>query len=282
MLNHLLILSILTCGQQEGASKIIQRHEDALSRLHSIRATYESRRSADGGKSWKRAARISLLKSGQKERFHEIIYGGSYAGQWRDTLSHRDLAYSLTEFRMLTGLDPDHPPRFPLSGQEEPRINAAIYPPEPEGPYGRKNSLARTLLLIPATTFSLRELYDASRSRGVKKAADGEGWTFSLDAPDGGYSYIVTVSPEHNYGISRVTMRSKGDDSPGVRPWYLTSEVTEFYDYESGFSLPKSIHTSNERDAMERFEGSLTVESINAPIPDADLALRVSPGDQSK
>jgi hypothetical protein len=281
MPSYLIILAALACGQQEEARQVIERHEEALSRLHSIRARYESVRSGDGGKTWMRASRITFLRSGQKERFHETIFGGTLAGQWRDMLSHRDLAYSPEDYRIMTGYDPDHPPRLPLTGQEEPRINAAIHPPVPIGPYGRKNSFAAVLLLIPAANSSLGQLYDASRTKDVRKVrggSEGEGWIFSLETPDGSYSYVVTVSHKHNYAISGVAMKSRGDRSAGIPPWDTTSEVTEFYDYDFGLSLPRTIRTSNRNDPRELFEASLAVESINTPIPDAELALEFPAG----
>jgi hypothetical protein len=281
MLSIIIMSSLVVVGWADDANQIIKQHEDALSRLHSIRATLESRRSTDRGATWKPSSKIRIAKSGQRERFHETVYGGYFAGQWRDGIGHRDLAYGPSEWKFMSGFDPDNPPHLPLKGDESPRVNGAIYPPEPTGPHGRKVSWTRFLLLIPASNYSLRELYNASRVKTLKQSNDGsaaETPTFFLESPDGMYNYIVSLSREHNYCICKLITENKGDRTGKIAPSKFTEEVMSFYDYEWGLSLPKLIRTSNAYEQDVVSEQVTMVESINVPIPDSELLLEFPPG----
>jgi hypothetical protein len=280
MLARIELLCLLTLGADSNADRVIQKHEDALSRLHSIRATVVSRRSTDAGKTWRPNIEISIVKSGQRERFHEISHGGTYAGQWRDGLSHRDFAYSRSDYKIMAGVDPRVPPKLPLTGLEKPPVSGAIFPPDQSGPHGHKVSWTLSLLFIPDSGYSLGELYRISKKKSFRTGMDvgGEVYIFSIVNPGGQFSHEVTLSPHHNYSISKLSTKYTGDKEAGIPPYFYIEDVDEFYDYDLGLSIPRMTHITNESDRNERVNKTITVESINVPIPEAELELEFLPG----
>lgn len=278
MLPRLALLTITLWSSGPDAQQVIQMHEDALSRLHSIRVTIVSSRSTDGGATWIRAEETSVVKSGRKERFHETLYGAYDAGEWWNSLTHRDLEYSPTEFKIMTGLDPQKAPASPSVGQN--RLMGAIWAPVSLGPHGRNVAWTRELLFIPGAV-PLRQLYHDSRKKEVKRLAgpdQEDGVVFTLETPDGRHSYEVVVSPKHNYGISSLVTRYRGDKSAGIPPSHALERVQEFYDYDFGLSIPKVVRGASETDPNLRTERVITVESVNTPIPESELELEFLPG----
>jgi hypothetical protein len=281
VLGSIVVLGALMCGQDAEAARIIQRHEDALCHMHSFRATSECRRSSDGGNTWKLASRISYRRSGQKERIHETMYGGRSSGSWTESYSHRDLAYGPTEFRIMTGFDPENPPRLPLTGQESPLVGGAIYGPERGPSYGRQTIFSVAMMLVLMPNYTLKDLYNESKTKVVKPGRDatgGETWDFTLETPDKRFAYVISVSPDHNFAISKRHSTWRRGTAEGRKESISTNEVLEFYDYDFGLSFPKRIRSSNTADPAERFETVVTIESINAPIVEAELALEFPPG----
>ncbi len=279
MLTQLSLLAALVCGAENDAEQILRKHEDALSRLHSIRATVVSPRSTDGGATWKPMLEITVAKSSRKERIHEVMHGGYYAGQWRVFLTERDLAYSPTNFKIIAGVDPGQPTDLPLSGEKRP--SGAIYPPVPVGAHGRNVSWSRALLLIPSNAYSLRELYRVSNRKSFRRGAGPRGEEveiFSLDVPGGEFTQEVSLSPQHNYAISRLSTRYKGNKEAGVPPHNYIEEVEDYYDYEFGLSIPKKVRVTSEYEPNIRMDKTITIESINVQIPDSELDFEFPPG----
>lgn len=259
---------------------LIARHEDHLGRIYTFRAVLTARMSRDDGRSWEPLSETTVVRRGAEERSHETIHGSLLAGRWRDDHRDRDVSYSASEKRLMDGYDPARPPSLPLTGSEEPEIKGAIFVPEPVGPAGRKSAWARALLFLPDGAYSLRELYEGSRSREVRPGRDERGrdtWEFHLDSRGRQYRHVVSICPEHGYAISENRTRYVGDPASGLEPYELVESVVEFR-RAGDVWVPALIR------GVGRFEETLTSEllvsevEVNRPVADADVAMEFPAG----
>jgi hypothetical protein len=136
------------------------------------------------------------------------------------------------------------------------------------------------LLFLPSDV-SLRELYNSSPHKSVKWLAEPgqeETAVISMTTPDRRTTFEISISPKHNYAISKVMTKSSGIREKGFPPKHSLEKVVEFYDYDFGLSIPKLVHVSSETEPDVTSERRVLVESINTPIPSADLDLEFLPG----
>jgi len=196
-------------------------------------------------------------------------------------ITHLDEAYTPTETRSLSGLDPEASrPRIPLSGQDVSTIRGGIMAPRPASTEGRKVGWNRMLMINPDVRYSLRDLYVRSRNRTLKRGRSDDGastWEFTLSSPDDAFSYVVTLSPDHGYLISGLTMRY-ADKTPGAEEVVEISSVQEYMTDASGLTLPKSSRSRRGPKGDEVFEVTLRDLEVNRPIADEDLALEFPAG----
>lgn len=263
--------------------QLIARRDDSLGAIHSIRATIEGRISTDGGQTWQPMYLMEVRRSGARERIHVRDFGIRVGGEWREGSSYRDFAYSPSEMRTMRGLDPDHPPRLPLSGEDVDRIKGNILSAVPMGAHGHTNMGTVALLLVPDPRYSLRELFAASKTKSLKHTrieGVGETWEVGLTAPDGKFSYTISLVPGKSHGIGKLVTRYGDLDSPQGQVVTYTRTVDEYLEVQPGLFLPRVVRSTESTGPNINKINEITLKNvvINQPIPEAELALDFPPG----
>ena len=199
MIGILLVFAALGAeGAPDGLS-LIEKNENTLARIHTMRLSVEGRRSVDEGETWSQMYEYTARRSGTRERTHTKSYGVVRDDQWVAERTELDFGYTERETRALSGLALGYRPRTPLEGRDVDRIKGGIQAPTAQGPQGRNVLWSRSLLIVPEGRYSLRGLYAASPSRKVQPSAVDAGrrtWTLFLNAPDGHFFYEITFAPD--------------------------------------------------------------------------------------
>jgi hypothetical protein len=273
------ILASVLIAQNPSVESALKKHEEGLRAIHSLSMELSSRRSADDGKTWTPVSDSRWKRSGQRERLQTHSFGSSFNGVWQSGESFRVMASDSTEMRLLDGVDLEGLTLRKVNPVDQPRIHAVISIPTPLGPHGR-SSVSSEMLLFTFGGHGLREVVGHSLSNPVALGSDELGftWDLTVDGHDG-FHYKICLSPEHHLAVSKVETDYSGNSATGIRPYRRTDQVASFHDDPAGFSIPTLIRTTETYDigkkSAERFlrELVVTIGSINAPIPDKDLAL---------
>ena len=183
MMKIFFLVAVSCCGGLGEFDPILDKHEANYRRIHSLRITFEGRRSDDGGKNWLPMFAFQVCRSGRDERAHVKRFGSSVAGEWKVEDSLGDVAFSEKETRLLSGFDPAKPPRVPSEGLDVSLIKGNINSPTPVGPHGRTTLWTSLLLLVPDGCYSLRELIEGAKNRSLIRV--GSNWKCEASAPDG-------------------------------------------------------------------------------------------------
>lgn len=86
----LLLISVCSVADEPVTAEwLIDKNEATLARIHSLRATVESRGSFDGGSTWQALETIQLIRSGSRERVSREIHTMPDNGVFERVLVHR-------------------------------------------------------------------------------------------------------------------------------------------------------------------------------------------------
>lgn len=278
-----LMFALVSLGADDPSeiNRLIARHDDGLAKIHSIRATIEGRISNDGGQTWTPKLTMECRRSGERERLHIRDFGIVVDGEWREETNLSDYAYSSAEMRSLGGLDPDHPPRLPLSGEDVSQIKGNILPAVSLGAHGYANAWTLALLFVPDVRYSLRDLSAASKNKSLKHVdieGVGEAWDVGLNAPDGKCSYTVSLIPGKSYAIGKLVTRYRDPNSAQAKAVTYTRTVLEYLEAQPGLFLPRVIRSTESTNPKKISEVTLKSVVMNQPIPEAELTLEFPPG----
>ena len=108
----LIVTLALAADPSVNAEWLISKNEEALGRIHSLRATLEARGSMDGGTTWTAMQTMRLVKSGSRERVRLVMKASpvgdaivARAANFQDWLNTPEGAWG------LDGMDVDYPPK---------------------------------------------------------------------------------------------------------------------------------------------------------------------------
>lgn len=268
----LLLLGLL--GSTPTASFLVDRQEEALRQIHSLRATIECRVSRDGGKTWKLIFRSTVARSGAKQRYRQYDAAALRDGKYEDETDFADFLDTDEARKSTSGIDPEHPPAEPIPivnlGYTGPRMSGRIAPAAPLGPGGYMNKWMLPVLFTPGMN-TLRELLSFTGNVTPTESRDARGeptWTLRLKSRDGS-SYLVTLDPKHNYMISKSTTT--------FGKFVGAKEVVEFREPKPGVFVPGLVR-DHERNPDQLVEYAIEDLEVNEPVPEEEFAFRFPVG----
>jgi hypothetical protein len=256
---------------------LLDRNEEALGRIHSFRATVESRVSYDGGIMWTPFNTLRLVRSGGRERIRLAMTAFPLDGVMEKEATFQEWLNTPEGTWDLSGLNLDHPPRESVSYIKHeatgkgPRVTGRISPPRKQGPYGYDGSPGPTALgFVVHGLHSLREMKQFSGTVTPVEGRDGHGdptWILRLKPREGKSTYEVHLNSKYGYMISayRVTGISELD-------W----QVEEFQEPAPGVYLAKATRRTIKGGSHKKpliVADTIAVADVNRPIPASDLGL---------
>lgn len=268
----LLLLGLL--GSVPTASSLVNRQEEALRQIHSLRATIECRVSRDEGKTWKFVYRFEISRSGSKQRFRRYFAAALRDGKYEDDRDFADFLDTEESRLSTTGIDPEHPPAEPVAiidqERQGQRISGRIAPAAPLGPGGYMSQWMLPILFSPGME-TLRELVKVTGdvTPTANRAAGGaEVWEMRLRSR-AGPSFRVTIDPRYNYMISKSEMTNGK---------YVSSmQVVEFAQPKPGIFIPRLVR-DNERNPDQLVEYTIKDLEVNEPVSEEVFAFRFPVG----
>lgn len=280
------VSSILGNGMD--LNELVNRHEEGLGLIRSIKAVVELRISEDGGNTWKKTLEYSVLRNGESERFTARYYyaptSGYSEGKLRVANMFKDFL-TVPEGRrsiVYAGLDPEEAPNGPIDvgelGATGRKISGQIDPPQSFGPHGYKSLWLTPVLFLADLRFTLKELCAGSGPRPVERNDDlgRRLYEISVQDPTKVRKYSIFLDPARNYLISRL----KIEDAKG-RPieWFGDMSVVDFQEPKNGVFFPKTIRGRTKADSGRVYEVAVSDVVINEPFDDERLhQLEFPPG----
>jgi RNA polymerase sigma factor (sigma-70 family) len=265
------------------AGELVGNQEATLKRIQSLTYVSDMRVSEDGEKTWKTMVRFKVARNGPVERVHTQSFWIRDRDKIVPNNSLSDALLSPDGVFSMTGYDPDHPPREPVTPIDQSvgggRISAAILPAQPFGPWGYKGARAADYLalFLPDPRYSLRELRQATANVVPTGRRDAQGqmlWDLALKSPDGKADYVVTLSSAHGYAIAE----TRFTQVDGARTLKRVDRVLEFQEPAPGIFLPKRIRETMSWAPALVLETVISDVAVNTPVGDRDIALRFPEG----
>jgi hypothetical protein len=267
---------------------LLDKNEEALARIHSLRATVESRGSVDGGSSWQLLETIRLVRSGSRERVTRAVRAIINKGRFESLSDDFAVWLNTPEGTWdLGGMDPDHPPSESVSYIERevahkgPRITGRISSPRNPGPHGYDGTPAPTALGFVVFNHTLREMRQHSGNVVPVKGHDERGdptWVLRLKAPEGYAAYEVHLNPKYGYMISAWRCVGLLASNRGLEGNW---QVEEFQEPAPGIFIAKKTRQTGQDPEFKTpliLTNTITVADVNRPIPDSDLRLEYPAG----
>jgi len=258
----------------------VEQHLQTLRRLESYHVTERAYGVEEGGarrlgcvhESWKRGIASRSRSRCPREQREAKPSGDAATGG--DAYMFMDESLSATEFRTMTGWDPEHPPQLPLEFGRSPTALQQIgclrgsRNPDVSATPGLEVRLMREVML----GVSLEQLATEADLEVVEAPGDSvlrirmtkarspkmrlvNGMLFDLDR-------------ERGCSICRVEFDAFGH--------WMVYEVTEFTEHDGPVWLPKRIEIR--RDGRLITVSEIDFQSVNQPIADADLVTPFPPG----
>lgn len=176
--------------------------------------------------------------------------------------STRETFYDLTEVRVLSGWDPQRPPKLPLTPQKDgaedfARTNCGIVPrPQVDFHVGQGPPL---LLLFTITRHSLREMARESTSMAGEPLPSGL-YKITFKHPSAGLIHCY-LDPNAGYLIKRIEFPDHGRER----------RVAEFAEPQPGLFFPRRVEFFES--GRKTIEARVVALKVNEPVEDADLRL---------
>jgi hypothetical protein len=275
MATVLLLLLVSSGDRRVDTEILVTRHEESLRKIYSIRAKINWNASENDGKTWKLVYSYQIERSGQTERVHQAMSHAMLDGQLRSARQFNDWLSTPTGQWTLQGLDPEHPPKEPLSLLEEQelrtKISGRMRAAQPFGPLGYKTGWEYPILM-PAPLDTLRELCKANGSERPIEGRNEQGdpvWNLDLKVPGNAMACKVSLIPKYGYMIylSEFTV--------GKAVQKLT--VAEFQEVKPGIFFPKLLR-GTVKNPNQLLEVTVSDLDVNTPIPEDHFTLRFPAG----
>jgi hypothetical protein len=214
-----LLLSIaLTTSvfQENSLEAVLRSHQLGLDLLHTFTAELETSITPDG-QSWKPAATVRWVKSGDRERFSVKKYSSRMLdGKPRDRVDWIDQSYAPDEIRALLGWNRENPPLLPLSPKDG--FSGVLASITPSGSSSNLLGPAQWLLFTANDKDSLAGLAsprNAARLNGKKKIDGSSMWEVELKDPTTKGQLVLHIDPDRNYLMrERITHLPPSTKSP--------------------------------------------------------------------
>jgi RNA polymerase sigma factor (sigma-70 family) len=229
---------------------LVDKHEEHLKRILSLKCLIDMLVSDDGGETWKPMGQTKYCRNGLNERIHHQQFLTRDRDKIVRSEGHTDVLFTMDGIRSLSGFDPTHPPAEPLTPIDQAaagagRLSGMMRAPEPAGPGGFKGGLAadHQMLLLPDPRYSLRQLCEATPKVAIESRTDAAGQSLrelKLKSPDHKIDYVVTVAPDRGYSIVEVTSVQTINGAAATR----RHRVVEFQEPARGVFLPKILRQS--------------------------------------
>ena len=254
---------------------LLGKHEESLRRVYSISADIEWRVSEDNGKTWQLVFTYNVRRSGRRERVHRKQSSAVRDGKLKTASQFSDWLSAPDGQRTLVGLDPDHPPKQPVTMLSEHeshvRISGRVRAAQPFGPDGYKTAWGYPIFQ-PIPDHSLRELCQSSGTVRPSEGRDERGdktWKLSLKAPESHVTCTVSLSPNHGYMIC------SSDLKLGIVEERLS--VVEFQEVKEGIFIPSLIR-GDVKNPNQLVEVSVRNIAVNSPVPEGEMTLAFPAG----
>jgi hypothetical protein len=284
MISPILIGTLcLAVPNQVNTDWLIDRYEESLGRIYSLRATVESRGSFDGGTTWRIMYITKLIRSGDRERDSVAIKSFPIDGALQDQINYPVSLHTPEYTRGLDGLDPDHESAGSASYIEHeatgkgPRVTGRISAPGVLGPHGYNGTPSSTALgFVVDPNQSLREMLQSSKKVVPIQGRDGKGdptWILRLEPTQGNFTYSIHLNPKYNYMISACQVIGAGSE--------INLQVEEFQEPAPGIFIAKTTRRTIKRPEYKSpllVEDKIEVADLNQPIPASDLRLEYPSG----
>jgi hypothetical protein len=265
---------------------LLEKHEEGVSRIHSLRASIVMRVSPDGGKTWKVASESTIIKSGERELLHGEIHYLFVGSDLREAPGFRDHLTTREGRWSLVGYDPKDPPAEPvdtierqLDGQR--KITAQIDGPQPFSYHGYKGDAGVLLMHLPDVRYTVRDLCAATANPrlSVERGPNNTVYyTLRLKSPkkdEKDVTFHLTIDASKNYAISS---RELTDRDGRPFPYFQSLKVIEFQEPKPGIFLPRVLRGSSPDG--ESFIPEILIKdvTVNEPIPQDVFKLRFPSG----
>ena len=280
----ILILSMalrLPSSQSVSADWLIDQHEEQLARLQSFRATVKSRGSTDGGSTGCPCQTMRVIRSGDRARVDVEIQGIYVNGTWMKRSDRSIIVSDPATRTSLGGVDPDHPPTFPvpylvheLTGLG-PDLNGRISPSLARGPQGYPGVPGPQALGFCADP--MQSIREQSRNPGSAGMAQERGelgtrtWILHLASRDGLFTQDVEFDEKFHFLITAIHLQ-------GVME--MDWKVDAFQEPAPGIFIARKTSREIRRPEWKvplLIEDSIQISDVNGPIPASEFTLAFPP-----
>ena len=274
MMNALVASLGLLATLQLPEAGLIEAHRSGIELIQSLDLKCEQYRSEATKPGQVRIARFEWLKSPNRDKLTEILYGMfGPDNKWSEGKRSIIRLYVPEARYELHNYDEENPPTLPLTHERKYSGVKGFIFDEIRADSG-KGAIELLLLLNPASK-TLKALLDGSRDRVVRGPMDRNGTkVYEITCVDNAtnFRYTIYLDPAKNFAISERKAIWPIDRKLGrLKEFVETAKVLNFVEPKPGIFFPEAIEWSSDDDPSV-VRTKVTSITVNEPMSEASFA----------